>query len=196
MNPSQTKPPAKPTTKPTLDPAKGVQADVDAIQDIKIYGDIDDCDNAHVIDELSMVIDDTKDTKYAFNKFSHVVLYAFLWCDLYIRCFPFIFIFVLIRLLYQQLLTIESDNRSFSNTIYFDFAVVLVIFIFMIVTTGTLEYKLLKWMKKSEYINQYEAKKSLRMQETYISYYSCFLNVLFVLPLKQLDQKNIFRRYV
>ena len=196
VNPSQTKPPAKPTTKPTLDPAKGVQADVDAIQDIKIYGDIDDCDNAHVIDELSMVIDDTKDTKYAFNKFSHVVLYAFLWCDLYIRCFPFIFIFVLIRLLYQQLLTIESDSRSFSNTIYFDFAVVLVIFIFMIVTTGTLEYKMLKWMKKSEYIHQYEAKKSLRMQETYISYYSCFLNVLFVLPLKQLDQKNIFRRYV
>ena len=66
----------------------------------------------------------------------------------------------------------------------------------MVVLTGIYEYKTLFWIKKRQYKHEYENQVSLRIQETFISYFTCLLNLLFTLPLRNFHRKNELEKYV
>ena len=136
--------------------------------------------------------DDQKDTdrekseretkQVTYSKFLLFVIYVLICCDLYIRGFPFIFGAFVVRL------ALEDNHESSDNLLWIYIAVMLI----GVIVIGIYEYKMLKVIKqdKCEKTNG-----CTRIQQTFMSYFTCLLSLLSTLPLKRFRQKNNFNMY-
>ena len=126
-----------------------------------------------------------KQAKY--SKFSLFIIYVLICSDLYIRSFPFIFGTFVIRL------ALEHKHGHYSSENWLYMWICIAVMVVGVVVIGIYEYTMLMVIKKDKYKT---TNGWTRIQQSFMSYFTCLLSLLFTLPLKHFHQKNIFDKYV
>ena len=118
-----------------------------------------------------------------YSKLSYGVIYLLLFCDFYVRSFPFVFAVFVTR---------ETRENGTNYIVHYLISTIVTV---MILTTLTYQYVLLLWIKNDRYYDEYKESIGTRMMDTFVSYFTCLLNLLYVLLPNNFNKKNSFARY-
>ena len=166
---------------PDMIKSKNTESDIIINDTIEPHIETDHKEKAEYKSQANEQAIETNITTY--SKWTKCIVYLFLLSDIYTRSWPTVFFFYLLK----QCVYIFDING-------FMVIIASLIVVYAILTI-IYEYWMLRWIKLNEHKSTYENELLIRIQETFISFFSSIVNILFLFSLRKFKQKNSFPRY-
>ena len=128
-----------------------------------------------------------------YSKWTKFVVYLFLLSDMYVRGWSTIFFLFLLRQCIYVYNILDDEEKTGLLGFTALIAVLSGVYFYL---TCIFEYCMLEWIKLDKYKSVYQNQLSIRIQETFIAFFSSIVNLLVMFSLKKFERKNSFSRYV